>query len=116
MPNGNILAVYFGKVKGSRRHRPSILGHYGSLKSIVVAFFSIFWFTIHKCGGDWPFSHPLTLVAIYSSFQKIPSAYYIPGSMLVIRETTMTVNSFPNWKLPLHECKKIIYFLNSTKP
>lgn len=33
------------------------------------------------------------------------------GSMLVIRETTVTVNSFPNWKLPLHECKK--YFLNS---
>lgn len=51
--DGNILAVYFGKVKGSRRHRPSILGHYGSLKSIVVAFFSIFWFTIHKCDGDW---------------------------------------------------------------
>lgn len=68
--DGNILAVYFGKVKGSRRHRPSILGHYSSLKSIIVAFFSIFWFTIHKCDGDWAVSHPLTFIAIHSSFQK----------------------------------------------
>lgn len=27
------------------------------------------------------------------------------GSVIVIGETIVTVNSFTNWKLPLHECK-----------
>lgn len=34
--------------------------------------------------------------------------YYIPGSMLVIGEIIMTINNFPNWKIPLYECKKVI--------
>lgn len=54
--DGNIFAVYFGKVSGSRRHRPSILGHYSSLVNYCKAFspfFGLLFINVMEIGSSF---------------------------------------------------------------